>query len=81
MPVRKFRSHAEAERDLIYPPGDPRILKALDFVLGLSALARAKPFPRGVHRYRSIEEANAAREAWTRENIRRLQEEKPGNER
>ena len=75
MPVRKYRTHEEAQRDLWLPPGDPRILKALAFVLGLNALAPTKPFPRGVHRYRSIEEANAAREAWTNENIRRIQAE------
>ncbi len=76
MPVRKFRTHEEAQRDLWLPPGDPRILKAMAFVLGLGSLARWKPFPRGVHRYRSIEEANAAREAWADENIRRLQAER-----
>jgi hypothetical protein len=76
MPVRKYRSLDEARRDLWLPPGGARILGALRFVLSLNELARLKPFPRGLHRYRSGEEAYQAREAWLEENIRRLQAEK-----
>jgi hypothetical protein len=58
MPVRKFRSLAEAERALWLEPGDPRIWLAarrrwaLHQALGRPAAERA----RGVFKYRSVEE-------------------------
>ena len=76
MPVRKYRSFEAARRDLWLPPGDPGIFRALRFVLSLNQFARLEPFPRGVHRYRSGEEAFAAQEAWIEANIRRLEAEK-----
>lgn len=73
MPVRKFRSFDEASRDLWLEPGDPAIVRRMDVVLGLVRYGRPIPFPRGVHRYRSAEDAEVASEAWIDENIRRLE--------
>ena len=58
MPVKKFRSLAEAERSLWFEPGDPRIWEAARqrWVLH-RALGRANAEPRhGVFKYRSVED-------------------------
>lgn len=58
MPVRKFRSLEDAERSLWLEPGDARIWEAavarwaIHLALGAPPQAR----PRGVTRYRSLEE-------------------------
>ena len=66
MPVQKFRTHEEARRALWLFPGDPRIPRRMRHVFhvaaGLYPLAR----PRGVQKFRSIEEANASRKLWQR---------------
>jgi hypothetical protein len=73
MPVFRFKTHEEAQRSLWQKPGDPLIgpiLRALWSVA--AALAGDSVPPRGVFKFRSIEEANAHREAWLRERIERL---------
>ena len=73
MPVYKFRSFQEAERALWLPTGDPRLAEKL------RALWKAAWFlggrftpPRGVFKFRSIEEANRHREAWEKQRIETL---------
>jgi hypothetical protein len=72
MPVRKYRTIEEMNADEIWAPRlDPDNWRK---VLSLTAFAyRALPwrFPPGVHKYRSIEDANRAREQWEEEATRR----------
>jgi hypothetical protein len=56
--VRKFRTFEEARRELWLPAGDPRIPLRMK---RLAELATARPVPRGVRRYRTIEEAKASK--------------------
>ncbi len=73
MPLFRYRTFEEAEQDLWLNPGDPKIAQTLRFVWSLGrALAQHYPYPRGVQKFRSIQEANASREAWEMERVRRL---------
>lgn len=60
--VKKFRTLEEAERDLwVMEPDEGyyrRVLRLLD------TLPR-RPAPRGIFRYRSLEEAQRERERWS----------------
>lgn len=64
MPVRKFRSVAEMPPPPPLPPLDPRNLE-LACSLSVTA-ARLHPlrFPPGVHKHRSIAEAQRLRRSW-----------------
>jgi len=66
MPVQKFRTHEEARRALWIAPGDPRIPRKLQHWLGTWARLYPLGRPRGVQKFRSIEEANASRKLWKR---------------
>ncbi|MBI2962117.1 MAG: hypothetical protein HYY35_00055 [Deltaproteobacteria bacterium] len=56
MGVRKFRTFEEARRDLWLPDGDPAILVRMK---RLAELATKRSVPRGIRRFRTIEEAKA----------------------
>lgn len=56
MSVRKFKTFAEARRDLWLPAGHPDLLVRM---ARLAQLARATKCPQGVFRFRTIEEAKA----------------------
>lgn len=75
MPVKKYRDLDAAARDLWHDPADPSLLRRLAELLELGhRLAAPLPIPRGVHRYRSLEEADADRVRWEIERVRRLRE-------
>lgn len=77
MPVQRFRDLDEARRALAWDPQDPRLTDRIRKLWSFSRrLSSPPPFPRGVHKYRSIEEANAARTRWEGEHVRRLAEER-----
>lgn len=58
MPVHKFRTLEEARRALWLPAGDPEVGRRMK---RLAELATPRPAPRGIRRFRSIEEAKAAK--------------------
>jgi hypothetical protein len=64
--VQKFRSLDEAREALWGNPHDPTFLVGVARLWRLAAQLAPRRYPRGVHRYRSIAEANRAREAWER---------------
>jgi len=66
VPVQKFRSLDEAREALWLSPADPAFLSGVARLWRLAAALAPRRYPRGVHRYRSIAEANRAREAWER---------------
>lgn len=69
MPVRKYRTLADAGRARRIQPGSEEFSRALRTVFRLAAkFSPAQKFPPGVYRFRSIEEAQAQRIAWTRGN-------------
>jgi len=75
MPVQKFHDFEEARQALHCDPHDPRLPDRIQALWSFSrSLTSPDPFPRGIHRYRTIEEANAARFRWEGEHIRKLRE-------
>jgi hypothetical protein len=76
MPVRKYRSVEEMpDTALAHDAGDaaiPRVIRDL-WVLSEQLLWPVGTcIPRGVRKYRSIEEANADRDRWEQERVDRL---------
>jgi len=78
MPVRKFRSIAEmdkAQNELWCEPGE-ECFRRIARLWKRSAQINPRKFPKGVFKYRSIEEAQADRERLLTEHVRQLQEER-----
>ena len=76
MPIRKHRSEEDMNRDPPWlPTGDPSISRKIRYLWRLSEFL-LRPVgtcvPRGVQKYRSIEEANAHRDRWETERVERL---------
>jgi hypothetical protein len=76
MPIRKYRSIEEMNEDWRWnAPGDPAITRKIRALWRFSESA-VQPvglcIPRGVRKYRSVEEANGDREEWEQERIDRL---------
>ena len=72
MGVRKFRSVAEMPPPEPLTPLDPENLRLAFSLMGFTHwLSRASLVP-GVRRVRSVEEADAHRRAWEREEARKL---------
>jgi hypothetical protein len=60
---------------LRYDRGDPRIVQSIRRLWNLSEALLGDVgtcIPRGVRKYRSIEEANADRDAWEQERVDRI---------
>lgn len=64
MPVRKFRSVEEMPEAGWMDPDDPGLIDAIRECWALAAKLSPIRFPPGVYKRRSIEELNAATEAW-----------------
>ncbi|HEV8435985.1 MAG TPA: hypothetical protein VGR95_21435 [Thermoanaerobaculia bacterium] len=76
MPVTKYRSIEEMNRDWRWnKAGDPAITRKVRQLWRMAERA-VQPvglcIPRGIRKYRSIEEANGDRDKWERERIDRL---------
>lgn len=76
MPVRRFRTVEELNQPIWRQPGDPALFRAIAALWAEGHRTFARRFPPGVHRYRSIEELNAATERWQAEQVERLQAER-----
>ena len=66
MPVRKFRSVDDMPPAAFCVPLDPANIALACGLSDLAAGLHPRRFPEGVHRYRSVEAASLAREAWER---------------
>jgi len=71
MPVRKLTSLDEAEEACWRDPDSPGLWRAIVAVWEFSRLVAPQRFPPGVHRSRTIEEANRRVEQWEREGAMR----------
>ena len=77
MPVQKFRDSDEARRALAISSDDPRLTERIRALWSFSSLlAPPPPIHRGIHKYRTIEEANAARREWEGDHVRRIAEQR-----
>jgi hypothetical protein len=70
MPVRKFRSVEEMERDKWRDPGEPALFRAIAAVWAFGRRSRPRRFPPGVYRHRSIADLNAQTERWGAESTK-----------
>lgn len=78
MPIRKFRSIEEmdkAQSDLWCEPGE-ECFRRIARLWKRSAQINPRKFPKGVFKFRSVEEAQAQRELLLTEHVRRLAEER-----
>jgi hypothetical protein len=78
MPVHKYRSVEDMpDAALKYDAGDPRIPRAIRALWRFSEAALGDVgtcIPRGVRKYRSIEEANADRDRYESERMQRIRD-------
>lgn len=79
MPVRRYRSLDEMPQAGLHPPLDPRNLRLACDLSEIGARLSPLRLPAGVHRYRSIAEAFAQRQAWERSGIGREGQRTPPN--
>ena len=80
MPIRKYRTLEEMNREPRWlPTGDPSIPRKIRYLWRFSELL-LQPVgtcaPRGVRKYRSIEEAAADRDRWEQERVDRIRFER-----
>ena len=64
MPVCKFRSVVDMPPPPPLPPLDPRNLKLACDLSELAARLQPRRFPPGVHKHRSLDEADRLRRSW-----------------
>jgi len=77
-PIQRFRDFEAAREALWLAPDDPRLFEKISHVWEFGRQLAKYPLPRGLWFLRSMEEANAQREAWTAERVRRLCDERGG---
>ena len=80
MPVRKFRNLQDMEDSLWRDTVDPTLASAIARVWDFADRISERLFPAGVHKHRSIEEAQELRERWEEANFRRFWARKKHNQ-
>ena len=76
MPIQKFRNLDDMRKALWCETVDEDCLRRIAALWSRAARLAPRKYPRGVFKFRSIEEAQAAREQVTAENIQRLRQER-----
>ncbi|MCP3957338.1 MAG: hypothetical protein GY719_05750 [bacterium] len=69
MPVRKYRSVEEMEGNTWRQSGDPQLFRAMRSTWELAHRLLRPTFPPGVHKHRSIEDADRQRQLWEKANF------------
>ena len=69
MPVQKFRDFDDARRALWLPSGHKDLVRRIKGLWAFSSRLVPRQIPRGVRKFRSIEEANQEREEWVTRRI------------
>ena len=72
MAVQRFRSFDEARRALRTRPDDPELPRRIGSLWRLATQITPLQIPRGVRKFRSIEEAQQERRRWTSARIAAL---------
>jgi hypothetical protein len=73
MPVSRFRTFDEARRALWMKPGSPELARTVAWVWAFAWELAGRPVqPRGLKKFRTIQEANADRERWETDHCRSL---------
>jgi hypothetical protein len=80
MPVYKFRTLKEASVALWASPDDPRLPNRIRSWWQSCERMSVTHSPRGLRKFRSIEEANAEQKTWRVETSMKLGESEPGAE-
>ena len=78
MPVYKFRTLKEASVALWAAPDDPRLPNRIRSWWRSCATRAVTHAPRGLRKFRSIEEANAEQKTWRVETAMKFGESEPG---
>ncbi|MBM3464000.1 MAG: hypothetical protein FJX76_18045 [Armatimonadetes bacterium] len=74
MPVRKFRDLDEMRRTQWMDPHDPLLPRRIAALWAFSEKIMGEvPVPRGVYKFRSIEELNAHRQEWDKKRMKAVQ--------
>lgn len=73
MPFQRFRSHEEA-RQALWTRDDPELADRLRRLWSFSRRLAPGCAPRGLRKFRSIEEANRERQDWTARRARALRD-------
>ena len=76
MPLQRFRDFDEARRALWIEPGDPELVPRIRRLWTFARRLAPGVAPRGIRRFRTIEEANRDRDAWIELRIRALREQR-----
>ena len=72
--MERFRNMEEARRALWVAPDDPSLPRRIRRLWAFAKRLTPSFAPRGLRKFRSIEEANLERERWVAERIRALHE-------
>ena len=72
MPIQKFRDLDEARRALWVDSGQPDLVSRIQTLWAFSTRLAPRQIPRGVRKFRSIEEANQERDRWVIRRVRAL---------
>jgi hypothetical protein len=72
MGLLKYRDPEAARRDLWTDGSDPDLPGRIRRLWALSARLAPLRIPRGLRKFRTIEEANEEREAWVRRRVQRI---------
>ena len=72
MPIQKFRNLDDARQALWVRPGQPDLVSRIKSLWAFSSRLVLRRIPRGVRKFRSIEEANRDRDRWIERRIQAL---------
>ncbi len=68
MPVKKFKTFEEAERDLWCFKPDEAYFERVRKIFDMAYKLYTPNYPKGVHKYKTFEEADADMQKWRLEN-------------
>jgi hypothetical protein len=74
MPLQRFSDLEEARRALWVPRGDPQLARRIRDLWAFASRLAPGSAPRGIRRFRTLEEANRDRERWIEQRARSLRE-------
>jgi hypothetical protein len=78
MPVQRFRTFDDARRALWADEDDPQLTTRIRRLWCFSTRFVPHCVPRGVRKFRNVEEANLERDAWITQRVRILRAERQG---